>query len=96
MSKVKHYHIYQRVDKEGVYWRCTSPSCRHRDKKEYLHGKWAQCPTCDSLYLLTNESFRRKNPTCPKCISNKTSSKVAQKEQDVSLETINIIDELFN
>lgn len=94
--KIKHYHVYQRVDKEGKYWKCTSPNCRHRDTKEYIEGKWSQCSKCDRIYILTKESLRRKNPTCSDCIKDKASAKIAEQEYETALNTMNVVHDLFN
>lgn len=95
MSKVQHLHTYKRVNTAGgFWWVCTDPGCRSRDKKEFLLGKFARCP-CGATYTLTNESFRRKNPTCLSCVKDKVLKVAMEKALDLSHNTTDLLNDLF-
>lgn len=66
----KHIHTYERRPKiKGatssiVVFKCIDPDCSHREVRENLFGKRANCPFCGESFVLDPRILRNKLPHC--------------------------------
>lgn len=60
-------HIYERSKSNKNIYRCIHPLCPYYQKKEFILGKLAECPSCHRGFILDRIQLRNKRPRCVKC-----------------------------
>jgi len=96
MNELKHYHTWERPIPKSPYFMCKDPHCTKKEKKEFLVGKAARCPKCDSIYTLTRIQLRYRLPKCDNCIETRLRREVKQEIQNITTDIINEILEPAN
>jgi hypothetical protein len=102
MTKIKHAHLYRRVDigkpliKEGrvvgkkkyIIYRCLKPACTHTVIPELLEGKIAECSRCHEEFICDKSSKLLKEPHCSDCTQ--------KRKPDAMESTLKFVEDLAN
>lgn len=86
MAVMNHLHTYKRQTKPKGTYKCTHPDCTHTvPSRQTIFGKRAECCRCRRAFVIDNDTLRRANVACQKCIG---STPPAHERIDMDLETI--------
>lgn len=71
MSRSKHIHQYKRVnlgrDRPYLVYKCVKPGCSTYLRPELLEGKFAECPRCDSTFIVERHMLELVTLHCDNC-----------------------------
>ncbi len=71
-----HVHTYERSLSNKEVYRCIDADCPHYQKREFLIGKRALCPSCRNPFILEWVQLKYKRPVCLNCSKSKKAVQV--------------------